>query len=48
MTVGRVFPVLSLAESWPGKKKSLSSPCWALLSSQGMRAPPAGLLTLLN
>ena len=48
VTVGRAFPVLSLAESWPGKKRSLCSCPWALLSSQGMRAPPAGLLTLLN
>ena len=31
----------SLAESLPGKR--FSSSCWALLSSQGMRAPPSGL-----
>ena len=46
-TVNRVLG-LSLAESLPGKKSSLSSSCWVLLLSQGMRAPPSGLLTLFN
>lgn len=36
---------VSLCESLPGKKRGLSS-CWALLSSQGLRAPPSGLLTV--
>ena len=31
---------ISLAESLPGKKRSLSSSCWALLPSQGMRVSP--------
>lgn len=35
----------SLAESLQRKKSRLSS-CWALLTSQGMRAPPSGLLTI--
>lgn len=30
------------------RKSSLSSPFWALLLSQGMRAPSSGLLTLFN
>ena len=34
----------SLAESLPGKKSRLSSSYWALLSVQGMRMPPSGLL----
>ena len=38
----------SLAESLPGKKSRLSSSCWVLLLSQGVRAPPSGLLTLFN
>ena len=38
----------SLAESWPGKKRLLSSSCRAPLSPKGMRAPPSGLLTLFN
>ena len=37
----------SLAESPPGKK-SLSSPCWALLSSQGVTTPQFGLPTLFH
>ena len=36
----------SLAESPPGK--SLSSPCWALLSSQGVTTPQFGLPTLFH
>ena len=36
----------SLAESLPGKKRSLPS-CWALLALQGMRAPPSGRPALL-
>ena len=39
--------VVSLAESLPGKKMSLSSPSWALLS-QHMRAPPSAFLTLFS
>ena len=38
----------SLAESLPGEKRSPSSSCWALLSLQGVRAPPTGLPTLFN
>ena len=38
----------SLAESSPGRKRSLSFSCCALLSSQGMRALPSGLPTLFN
>ena len=34
------------AESLPGEKRSFSSFCWALLSSQGTRAPPYSPLTL--
>ena len=41
-------PGFSLAESLPGKKRRLSFSCWALLSSQGMRAPLSSLPTLLN
>ena len=37
---------LLLAESSPGKRGSLSSSCWALLPSQCVRVPPAGLLTV--
>ena len=37
----------SLAESLPGKKRSLSSSCWALLWSQSIRVPPSGFLTVL-
>ena len=37
----------SLAESLPGKKRSPSSSCWALLLSQ-KGAPPSGLSTLFN
>ena len=33
----------SLAESLPGKKRSASSSCWALIWSQVMRVPPSGL-----
>ena len=33
--------------SLPRKKRSLLSSCWALLSSQGVRAPLSGLLTHL-
>ena len=32
----------SLAESLPGKKSRVSPSCWALLLSQGMRAPLSG------
>lgn len=39
---------LSLAESCPGRKRLLSSSCGALLSSQGVRAPPSGLLILFH
>ena len=39
---------LSLAESWPGRKRSLSSSYWALPSLQGMSAPPAGLSALFK
>ena len=42
----------SMAFHWlsplPGKKRSLSSSCWALQWSQGVRTPPFGLPTLLN
>ena len=38
----------SLAESLSGKKRSLSSSCWALLSSQSMGAPLPGLLILFH
>ena len=41
-------PGFSLAEPLPGKKRSLSSSCCALLSLQGMRAPPSGFPTLFN
>ena len=37
----------SLAESLPGKKRSLSSSCWALLSPQ-CKIPPSDLPTLFN
>ena len=37
-----------LAESLPGKKRSLSFSCWALLSLQGVRAPPSGPPTLIG
>lgn len=43
--VNRVHGFL-LTESLSGK--SLFSSCWALLSSQSMRAPLSGLLTLFN
>ena len=39
---------LSLAEYLPRKKRSLSSSCWALLPSQGLRAPLSGPLSLFN
>ena len=39
---------LSLAELLPGRRESLSSSCWVLLLSWGMRAPPSGLLTILT
>lgn len=32
----------------PGNRRSLSSSCWVLLSSQGIGAPSSSLLTLLN
>ena len=38
----------SLAELLPERRGGLSSSSWALLSSQGTRAPPSGLLTLFN
>lgn len=38
----------SKAESSPGKKRNISSSSWALLSSQGLRAVPSCLLTVLN
>ena len=38
----------SLAESLPGRKRYLSSSCWALLPSLGMKASPFCLLTLFN
>ena len=44
--VNRVYG-FSLAQSLPGKK-SLSSSCAALLSSQGVRAPASGLPTLFH
>ena len=36
------------AESFPGKKRSLSSACWALLLSHGIRGPASGYLGLFN
>ena len=39
---------VSLAESLPVKKRSLSPSFWALPSSQGVRATPAGLQTLFH
>ena len=38
----------SLAESLPGMKRSLSSSCWALLWSQGVRTPSSGLSTIFE
>ena len=35
-------------ESLPGKKRSHSSSCWALLLSQSIRAPSSGLPALFN
>ena len=39
---------VSLAKLLPGKKRGLSSSCWALLLSEGVRAPPSGLPALFN
>ena len=44
--VNRVHGYL-LVKSLSGKKRSLSSSCWALLSSQGASTPLSGLLILL-
>ena len=41
------FYSFSLTESFPGKKRSLSS-SWTLIWSQGMRGPCSSLLTLFN
>ena len=37
-----------LAETMPRKKRSLSSSSWALLPSQGVRAPSSGFSALYN
>ena len=47
LAVNRVHD-FSLVVSLPAKKRSLYSSCWALLLSQGVRAPPSGLSTLFN